>query len=567
MVSSSRVCRIPLLVAALLLVGCGPDATSPPVSPELALRDGVSPADSIALGAHGSRLVAANLSGVVCELRSTEFFEVLFCGEPLPVVTPTTHWLRHSGGIFEAEQRVPISITFNKPVHSITLSGIGALRCSGSLGRIIGHRNGVEVVNVSNVLTNPEDCGEDDISFAVAGAVPANIAVDHILIEGPEPWTFPVGTETGRARLDYSITYDPSTGLHCDRVERGATATCRILGGVESVSAWHFAGAPLPPLGDSARVSHISPALEWSGTAVLPGVVSVIYTADGTIDTLSTSFEVDARTGPTWSWIDGSKWTLRQDGPAQCAYSAFVIPGSTRLAVNRRTGICEEVDALQNVSIEPSMKVPAAQDSAYQVTGISDGPNEGLWFVSAASFYMDRTTEMNPYIRPNGATLSLTNATDLRLCRKELGLGKNAPVVVGFHTYNTVCRTFALTAMFDAIWAHEAMGTNNPLDSMVANGHEARRRVAARDTVNDPYRLAEPMVRTSETQLRQDVALDVDDADLRIKAMADADHWFVGNNYLVQGVCGKAWVFNTPTLTYAQIVMTIVRPDGTLTCI
>ncbi len=327
-----------------------------------------------------------------------------------------------------------------------------------------------------------------------------------------------------------------------------------------------FVGPPLPGLADSVRVNRMSTDLTWSGRAVLPGTVSAMVTISGVADTLTAPFGVTARTGPSWRWNDGSKWTLRQDGPALCAYSAFVIPGSTRLAVNRRTSLCDETDVLQNVSIEPSVRAAASRDSGFTASAVVDGPNDGLWYVSAVHYYMDRTTEMNPFIRPSGPTMSLTNRTDLRICRRELNLGKNAPVIVNFHTYNTICQRFALTAFFNAIWAHEAMGTNNPLDALQANGHEARRRIVARDTLSDPYWLTEPTVRGSLTQLRIDVALDVDDADQRISAAADPDHQRVGN-YLVQGVCGSAWVFNTPTQSYAKIMMRILRADSTFTCI
>lgn len=448
------------------------------------------------------------------------------------------------------------------------MEGIGALKCSGaSIGRMIGYRRGVEVVNAPNVLINPSDCGADDVTFGVRGQVPANVAVDSLVIEGPDPWTFDVQGPTGRARLDYTITYDPSLVIDCDTVVRGKTETCQILGSVDSVSGWRFVGPVPPGLNDSVRVASPSTELTWTGVAVVSGIVSAIVTIGGAPDTLSDSLTIVDRAGSAWRWDSGNKWTLRQDGPPLCTHTNFVVPGSTRLAVNRRTSTCAEFDQQQRVSIEPSVRSPVAQDSGFTADTVRGGPNDGLWYVTAVHDYMDRTSEMNPFIRPGGPTDTLINNTDQRVCRQALNLSRNTPVVVNFHTYNTACRSFSLTGMFDAIWAHEGLGTNNPLDPILANGHEARRRNAARDSINDPYRIAEPLVRASYADLRFSLTLDVDEADQRISAAADPDHAFVGNNYLVQGNCGSAWVFNTTQQAYTLIPMQIQRPNGTFTCL
>ena len=140
-------------------------------------------------------------------------------------------------------------------------------------------------------------------------------------------------------------------------------------------------------------------------------------------------------------------------------------------------------------------------------------------------------------------------------------------MVVNFHTYNSVCRSFSLTAFFSGILAHEGLGTLNPLDPAVANGHEARRRIAARDSTNDPYRIAEPVVNTSRDAILSTVRLDVDAADQRIRASADNGHAFVKNNYVVQGLCGKAWVFHTTTVAYAQILIQQASAGGSIVCI
>ncbi|MHB1329846.1 MAG: hypothetical protein ACYC2K_16735 [Gemmatimonadales bacterium] len=527
----------------------------------------MSVADSIDLRVRSAREGALTTSGQNCILTYSSPGIVSNCNEPVPAVLPVSPWLQHGGGIFDS-QRLPISITFAGVVRGITLESTGALKCAAaSHGRIKGYRGGVEVVNVENTLIDPADCGADDVTFGVRGQVPASVAVDSLVIVGPDPWTFDVLGLNGRASLYYTITYDPSLALDCGVVIRGQTATCAILDSVDAVSGWRFDGPVLPGLNDSVHVASAATGLTWSGVGVISGKVSAIVTVGGQIDTVSGSLTVADRTGPAWRWDSGNKWTVRQDGPPLCAYSPFVDPGATRLGVNRRTSGCFEFDQDQRVSIEPSVRSSAAQDSGFTAASVAGGPNDGLWYVTAVHYYMDRTSEMNPLIRSGGPTSTLTNSTDQRVCRQALNLGKNAPVVVNFHTYNTVCRSFSLTPLFSAIWAHEGLGTNDPLNPLQANGHEARRRIAARDPVNDPYRIAEPLIRASYAELLNGVALDVYDAEREISAAADADHAFVHSNYLVQGNCGKAWVFNTIQQAFVQIAMQMQRPDGTFTCI
>jgi hypothetical protein len=209
--------------------------------------------------------------------------------------------------------------------------------------------------------------------------------------------------------------------------------------------------------------------------------------------------------------------------------------------------------------------VVTAQDSGFTADSVLGGPNAGLWYVAFARYVMDRTTEMNPFIRPGGRADTLTNSTDQRVCRRALGLGANDPVVVNFHTYNTVCRAFSLTPMFDAIWAHEGLGVNNPNDSSLANGHEARRRIAARDPANDPYGIIEGHVAPTYADLRLLVGLDVWDADVRISDFSDPNHAYVAGNYVQGNKCGEAWVFDTGAGQYRKVELK-QNAGGTLKC-
>jgi hypothetical protein len=100
------------------------------------------------------------------------------CSALVPAVVPTVPWLQHSGQAVdsgEIEQREPISIAFAGTVRAVTLSSTGALNCSGTLGRMVGFRHGVEVARADNVLIDPSDCGADDVTFGVQGQLPPDV--------------------------------------------------------------------------------------------------------------------------------------------------------------------------------------------------------------------------------------------------------------------------------------------------------------------------------------------------------------------------------------------------------
>jgi hypothetical protein len=172
---------------------------------------------------------------------------------------------------------------------------------------------------------------------------------------------------------------------------------------------------------------------------------------------------------------------------------------------------------------------------------------------------------MNPFIRPGGRADTLRNSTDDRVCRRALGLPSGVPVVVNFHTYNTVCRGFSLTGMFNGLLTHEAFGTRNPNDSTLANGHEARNRLGASNPINDPYRIIERYVAPTRAELRDMVGFDVWDADLRISAAGDPGHVYVFGNYVQGNRCGEAWVRDTTNGQYQKIELKM-SVQGTAKC-
>ncbi|HEX5436130.1 MAG TPA: hypothetical protein VFW98_03150 [Gemmatimonadaceae bacterium] len=213
------------LLAAVFLGACSKDL--PPAPHALGdLRDGVTPAESLAILSQGDSTQPGDSTTTsptalpltappseTCTITWTAPNSVAGCSAPVPTVVPAVPWLAQDGealGGDEIEQRDPISIHFGAPVKGLTLTSTGALNCSGSLGMLIGYRNGAEVAEAPNALTDPADCGSDDVTFGVTGQFPAGDVIDSLVIVGVDPWTFPVSNLTGRALLRYTLTYQPT---------------------------------------------------------------------------------------------------------------------------------------------------------------------------------------------------------------------------------------------------------------------------------------------------------------------------------------------------------------------
>lgn len=171
MSSSMSACRAAYVSLAVVIVvtACRSDSLAPhrQIRP---MRDGVSRAESLAVTVRAGQLQSALLDNEICTIKHDNPGEILGCTMLLPQVTPSDPWLEHSGGIYEPEQTAPISIKLDGPVYGVSLQSTGALKCSGSsIGRVVGYRNGVQVEDAANVLTDPSDCGGDDVTFGVTG--------------------------------------------------------------------------------------------------------------------------------------------------------------------------------------------------------------------------------------------------------------------------------------------------------------------------------------------------------------------------------------------------------------
>jgi hypothetical protein len=208
--------RLPAAVATLVVTVAVTACHSEPLRPGgPSLADGVTRAESLAILGPSGVAVATALVATdenACGLRWSAPDRVLWCGSRVPAVLPRVPWLEHSGRAVEPgeiEQRVPIRIAFaDTTVWEVALTGTGAVKCSGRLGRMVGFRNGVVVARVENTLIDPGDCGSDDLTYGVSGRLPADVRIDSLVIEGVDPWTFTVlGACCGRARLRYDLRF------------------------------------------------------------------------------------------------------------------------------------------------------------------------------------------------------------------------------------------------------------------------------------------------------------------------------------------------------------------------
>jgi len=212
-----------ILVVFTLAVLAGACGTELPPAPQVRadLRDGVTPAESLAILSQGDTTTASP-SAAPTSTQATETCTIAWsapdtvtgCSVPVPTVNPTVPWLQHSGKAVdpgEIEYRGPISIRFGVPVKGLTLTSTGALSCTGTFGTLIGYRHDSVVASADNVLTDPADCGSDSVTFGVTGQFPPDRVIDSLVIGGVNPWTFPVGNLTGRALLKYTLTYEPQS--------------------------------------------------------------------------------------------------------------------------------------------------------------------------------------------------------------------------------------------------------------------------------------------------------------------------------------------------------------------
>jgi hypothetical protein len=189
-------------------------------------------------------------------------------------------------------QPAPITITLAGPVGSVSVTGQGAIKCSGATyGTIVGYDStGAELGRVDLSLIDPADCSPpdnpDDVTFGASGTLVTLQPMTRAVILPMSPLEFPVFDLTGHASATYSISVDLTNAaaikLTCSGpVQRGAGISCTAATVDPSksltVTAWSFTDM----VGHTLDGPTGTPPNPWSGTLVTNGNVSVQATVDG----------------------------------------------------------------------------------------------------------------------------------------------------------------------------------------------------------------------------------------------------------------------------------------------
>ncbi len=398
------------------------------------------------------------------------------------------------------------------------------------------------------------------------------------------------GTNDQYSLDDLTVYWDSAVPtLSCNSVIRGQTGTCTVAG-ADSVLQWRFWGV----LDSASRIittdtivadTSFVPDTTWAGTAVMSGTVSahVRYGAGLDTVTLSAPWVVQPRTGSQWRW-GPANWTLDSvSTPRKCGYPDLVLrwdgavwkfglgPNSNRLGSNRSLSQCGGRSVVPDLGALP--------DSGTTVTSDSVGPNAGLFYVAANSFVMHRVAEINDWLDATVSPIfSVTDPDDYNDCWSKMNPQPphGTTITRSLFTFNSSCvdstMTAYLTTIVAAIWAHEQFGTQGQSSLATANGHEARRRLAAGSIANDPRAIVESLVsEVSPDNLKRIVEQLVLDADARIFLLS-GDHQYVNGNVptLPTGVCLGAQVLWSPTVPapkyYDVFPFATTLPDSTPGC-
>jgi len=300
----------------------------------------------------------------------------------------------------------------------------------------------------------------------------------------------------------------------------------------------------MPTNFQTVTVTDSSNTTEWGGKAVLSGIVEAEVIVDDDTLVYQDSLVVEPRslTAAEWDW--DSKWNYTEDGglPCQEEYLPFHHPSPDTLAESTPTDNC---DVKQ---IGPVMNDTLSFAATYATDSVQAGPNAGLIYVSEAYYRIDYGSYKNPHARPTAAGDLVISTDNLKDCRKHYG--NVSSLTLNLHDYNLNCTKgqgpAEFTEWWEAVERHEGHGT--PGKGPPDNGHHAQRELEAANPINDPYKIAESMVRNSSRDLRNFLFPPIDQAATRIADKA-GDHNVVKQNFGSQNnqgeYCGDIWIYWT----------------------
>ena len=179
------------------------------------------------------------------------------------------------------------------PVRSVSVTGNGAIKCTGTYGTIIGYDAlGVELGRQPLALIDPNDCSTpanpDDVTYGASGTLTVtNATIARFDITPMSPLEFPVFDLIGHASATYTIALGsaPSISVVCtpSSVVRASSTpvacSASASGGALVVTGWTFT----PDDAQAGVVSSAQTSTFWTGMAVASGGVTVQGTVGGVV--------------------------------------------------------------------------------------------------------------------------------------------------------------------------------------------------------------------------------------------------------------------------------------------
>jgi hypothetical protein len=182
--------------------------------------------------------------------------------------------------------------------------------------------------------------------------------------------------------------------------------------------------------------------------------------------TLTATLTVNPR---PWRW-GIAQWNYTQGTAYPC--DTRVLSSGVSMGWNIPIGDAT-CDGAFHLRVQPD---PRRSSAGYVIGRLGFGPNNGLLYIDTVTFRMDRNSNMNPQMGSAGQAMTLSGF-QASLC----GASAN------WRGFN-VCQGVNVTAIVNAVWHHEGLGSNGN------NGHESTARHAAGQPANDPYQGAEPFI-------------------------------------------------------------------------
>lgn len=299
------------------------------------------------------------------------------------------------------------------------------------------------------------------------------------------------------------------------QVRRGDTVSCwaNITDELTTqVIRWRWVGT------SNLSAESLAQDMVWSGMAVDGGTVTLTIEDSRGVRDLMSSFEVTNR---GWRW-NNTKWSFVQGGAQVCESPPATASGFV-LGWNRSRSSCD------GPRVDPDPRYD--QTNGYTIGQVPSGPNAGVWYVTSASYRMDRGSNINPNALPGGPRFLVSDPAQAQECRN--GGLTGTQITANFYEFNRYCKGVDMDAFLSATWAHEGFGTTG------ANGHESVARAAAATLPYDPYAAIEPLVAGNETDLRNGVVNQAFDRGARLSNYSADHHNGASGNW-----SGVIWLYD-----------------------